>query len=180
MKGFYNYKPSKTTKEFVMKFSKDVVETTKGYISGRNQNNVPKMIMDHYYGKLGELAIWHYFTKHLNKEMLPPDFKITKNKSFDCDLKHENYEIHVKSQHITSSNRFGLSWMLQKWDKLVTNPKQNQLYGFCLVQEDESVNILKIVKADDIQYGEPMLEKLRANKTVIYYDRNEHLPNFML
>lgn len=176
--SFFNYKPSDKTKKFVKEFSKDVVNTTKNYIRNRNQTNVDKMITDHYYGKLGELAVWHYFSKTKNIEMSPPDFKITSKKSFDADLNLSEYNIHVKSQHIGQANRFGISWMLQKTDKLVSSPKDVDLFAFCIVDENDNVEILKLVYAKDIKYGEPKLDKLKNNKTVIYYEDNENILNF--
>lgn len=145
--------------------------TNKDEYARRNQFDRSKIINDIIIGKLGEIAVYHYLCKKRNIECEYPDFEIYSKeyKSFDSDIRCEKYNIHVKSQNISSAEKFGDSWQFQKKDKLTFDPEPNDL--ICLTTVcNNIVEIKKIVYAKDIvdKYKEPVLEKLRTTKTTLY------------
>jgi len=78
--------------------------------SDSNQHNTEFKKEQHFYGKLGELAVsTFYSTKQ-------PDFRIYSNteKSWDKDLKSENGDFSIKTQTLESAHSWGLSWIFQK------------------------------------------------------------------
>jgi len=77
------------------------------------------MLLDQRIGKLGEIAVFNFL-----KDSYPcisyPDFNIydVKNKSWKSDLQIPScgYQIHVKSQNVLQSIKYGESWIFQYGD----------------------------------------------------------------
>lgn len=130
-------------------FSKKVFETTCINYKKRNPNlNSNKIIQDHFIAKITELHVY-YFLKNKNYNVSYPDFKIyeLKNKSHDADLfvykKSSTLNIHIKSCRSDSSIK--KSWLFQKKDSLITNPKENDFVCLC---EYYNTNFVKIIWFD--------------------------------
>ena len=155
-----------------VQFAHDSIETNLDAYARRNQKRIHKILNDIIIGKIAEFGVHKYLmTKnHLNE----PDLKVyNKNeKSFDADLKFLNYNIHVKSQSIEQSEKYGISWSFQKQDKLITDPDNNDVIFLCIVNDLEVI-ILNYGKANKYKglYGEPIKESLKFTKKVLYFEK---------
>ncbi|MCZ2224432.1 MAG: hypothetical protein LC122_12485 [Chitinophagales bacterium] len=154
------------------------------FYAARNQFDNEKRKNDQLVGKLGEILSFNYLKDKVNN-LTYPDFKIydKKNKSWDFDLKGDKANIHVKSQNIIQSNRYGESWIFQAGNKKYKNYDKeifdkisdNQYVCFCIVDLKEFVGYLKIIVSLDVLHNNnlfklPKLEKLQqANKLAVYY-----------
>jgi hypothetical protein len=155
-----------------VQFAHDSIKTNLDEYSRRNQNRVHKILNDIIIGKIAEFGVYKYLSeKHKLEE---PDLKIYEknNKSFDADLKIVGYDIHVKSQSIEQSERYGVSWSFQKQDKLINNPTQKDVIFLCVVNDLEVI-ILNYGKASKYKslYGEPIKESLKFSKKVLYFEK---------
>ena len=99
-----------------------------------------------------------------------------KDKSYDPDFTtKDGGRIHVKSQSLKSKELYGCSYLIQKSDPLVSNPKDEDLIVLtvCNIELCE-VDILDIYSMKTIfmsnAIGETKLEHLRKSKVAIYYD----------
>lgn len=142
------------------------------YYAKRNQNDVSKIKHDIYYGKLAEFAVYQYLS--ITSDVTKPDTQVYNKykKSFDADLIIDyRFNLHVKSQHICFVDKFGLSWNFQKEDLLITKPSDNDYVCLCSIVDLSNVRIVAIKKASDLvdKYKEPILEKLKSIKKVLYY-----------
>ena len=143
----------------------------------RNQWNATKRIADSKIGKLGELAAY-YFLKDKYPNISYPDFKIypTKQKSWDFDMKHESFNLHVKTQESLQASKFGESWIFQSQDKHIFNIYSNIDYvAFVKVNMlQKEAEVRAIVSLEMLHnnklFALPVLEKLQmANKLAVYY-----------
>jgi hypothetical protein len=136
----------------------------------RGETRKDKMIQDVIIGTMGEWAVEAHLAS-MGYECTEPDMKIykKKRKSFDADLYVDDIEIHVKSQGLVSAKRYGNSWLLQRNDKIVSDPKPNQLFAFTNVDLDNRVvDILGYCWADDMVYGECKVWAYQKTKVAIY------------
>ena len=154
------------------------------YYATRSQKDNEKRKQDQIIGKLGEFATFNVL-KEKYPTLSPVDFKLysKKEKSWDFDLKGENLNLHVKSQNIFQSRKYGESWIFQKgngtnrnYDKEVFDQlSPNQYVAFVVVDLNKYTAIVKaIVELDFLHKKDlfkfPVLEKLRiANKMAIYF-----------
>jgi hypothetical protein len=154
------------------------------YYAKRSQFDNEKRKQDQVIGKLGEVAVFNAL-KEKHPTLSPVDFKIysAKEKSWDFDLKANNINLHVKSQNILRSKKYGESWIFQKgngvnrnYDKEIFDRiSPNQYVAFVLVNlEEKSATIKAIVELDFLHKKDlfklPVLEKLRvANKMAVYF-----------
>ena len=140
----------------------------------RGESNRDKMIEDVLIGTLGEWASYLYLQRCgiLAPE---PDMKIyeKRRKSFTADLQSDQGLFHVKSQGEKSAKRYGLSWLLQKTDKVIKEPSENEFFIFTQVSVPE-VEILGIVSAKDLidneLLDEPKVWKYRHTKRALYWE----------
>lgn len=150
----------------------------------RNQWDADKRKADSKIGKLGEIAVYRSLVDKY-PGLTYPDFKIYKprEKSWDFDLKHEKFNLHVKTQETLQASKFGESWIFQygdgkkqNYDREIfdrTSPNQfiafvklNLLEGYGLVRAIVSLDLLH----DKKLFASPVLEKLKyANKVAVYY-----------
>lgn len=156
----------------------------------RNQWDVNKRKADSKIGKLGEIAVYRSLVGKY-PDLTYPDFKIYKprEKSWDFDLKHPNFNLHVKTQETLQASKFGESWIFQygdgkkkNYDKEIfdrLSPNQyiafvrlNVLEGYGTVRAIVSLDLLH----DKKLFAEPVLDKLKfANKVAVYYkDLEKH------
>ncbi len=180
-------KISKEIKDICKEFADNSVGTSAGYYNNRNQSN-PFVIKNQIYtGKIGEFAA-HLYLKDFLPNITAPDCNIytSKNKSFDTDLKSEDMRFHIKSQSKKSATQYGSSWTFQNGSKK-TGAKghiDTEVFGsdttfqfVCFVQVDDSssiANVLAIVPLEVLHqnklFKDPVLEKLKGIKQVVYYD----------
>ena len=165
------------TPEDIQKCSEfsEQVDTT--LYAQRNQFDAIKRSADSMIGKLGEFAVYHSLLEKY-PTLTEPDCKIysAKQKSWDYDLKHEKFNLHVKAQETLQASKFGESWIFQSTDKhmfqnhldidYVAFVKVNLMKKEAEIKAIVSVNMLHEKKL----FALPMLEKLKfANKLAVYY-----------
>lgn len=154
------------------------------FYAKRSQFDNEKRKQDQIVGKLGEIATYN-FLKEKYPTLIPPCFEIfDKNqKSWDFDLKANNINLHVKSQNIVQSKKYGESWIFQKGNGVNRNYDKeifdrltpNQYVSFVLVDlKKYEAEIKAIVELDFLHKKDlfklPVLEKLRvANKMAVYF-----------
>lgn len=155
-------------------FARKRVKGSKGEYTRRGEADGKKIQQDIMIGAAGELAAFKYL-KECGVLVDKPDFKIyDKNaKSFSADIVGKKYKFHVKSQGIESQKRYGNSWLLQRTDKVVTDPSEFEYFIFCNV-DLPNVQILAIVKCADITnnglYAECKVPRYRHSKVALYLD----------
>lgn len=148
-------------------FAEEVVHTNIDQYKRRNQGNPTKIIEQIVTGKMGEFA----FSQFLGTA--EPDLQIyaKKQKSFGADLTHDNLQVHVKSQSKNSADKYGVSWSFQVQDKLITQPKEEDFLGLCVI-EGNVVEIYDFIPATKVVgvLREPVLPQLRFTKRVLYWE----------
>lgn len=154
------------------------------FYSRRNQFDNDKRKKDQLIGKLGEIISFNYLNNKI-KDLSYPDFNIydKKQKSWDFDLKANGFNIHVKSQDIVQSKRYGESWIFQAGGKYKGYDKEifdkispNQFICFCVIDLENKSGVIKsIVKLeylhDNKLFKLPKLPKLQEmNKMAVYFN----------
>lgn len=138
----------------------------------RGEHNIEKMREDIVVGALAELAIYKQLTSR-GLALDAPDFAIyeTKQKSFSADLTDGDLMFHCKAQSLKSAKTYGVSFMFQKTDKLLTKPSSKD-YLVMAVVDGLKVEIKAVVMVQDIiKYdllGEPKVPRYRHSKHTIY------------
>jgi hypothetical protein len=141
-------------------FTVNVIKTNLEHYASRNQKNFFKIYNDILLGKIAEYAVYNYL-KSKGGNVSEVDTQIYASKSFDCDLKCDGMNIHIKS-----CREDGDSWVFQKSDPLVKNPTEKD-YIFCCRYKGNKVEIVKIIKGLDAKYLNPRLKNL-TSKVCIY------------
>ena len=157
----------------------------------RNQWDALKRTADSKIGKLGELTVY-YFLKEKYPKITYPDFKIypAKQKSWDFDLKHTDFNLHVKTQESMQSSKFGESWIFQfgngkdrHYDKEIFDRiTPNQYIAFVKINLMKNEGEVRAIVSLDMLHDNklfslPVLEKLQqANKLAVYYKDLEKYP----
>lgn len=157
------------------KFAELCVDTNLDEYKRRRQFNRAKITDDIKTGKMAEIAVFDFLTGK-NFKCNEPDFEIytARKKNFNQDLiavkDDKTWHIHVKSQKSEQADKYGISWMFQKKDKLITKPKEEDVIVLCIVTAC-TVNVIGAHYAKDIVdiYGEPKLKHL-TSKAALYYD----------
>lgn len=156
------------------KFAKDRIKDSNQLYKWRGETNKDKMIEDCVIGTMGEWGAYKYLESKGIKTT-KPDMKIyeKKRKSFAGDLISDDYVFHVKSQSVVSNKRYGASWLLQRRDKVVSNPAENEYFILTKVV-DRYVEILAIIRCKDIAdaclWGECKVPRYRHSKVALYLD----------
>lgn len=173
----YKYKPSKYVKNRVKKFAEDRITISSNLYKWRGEQSQNKMVEDIIVGTLGEYAVQNYLSKELGRPCTRPDLKIydKRNKSYSADLTSGDLKIHVKSQSCKSVKRYGLSWLFQRKDKLVSEPKDNEYIAFCSVDSDTyEVTIVGFVHPAHLKelelWGECKVPMYRKTKVALYLE----------
>jgi hypothetical protein len=133
----------------------------------RGQTNKKKIAFDCFIGKLAEQAVCNKFNT------TQPDYKIYEifNKSFSADLMKNGKSIHVKTQYVDQSKRYGLSWMFSKYDVECNMPyKLNDIILMTQVNKDMSVDLYGWVYIKEVidLFAPPQVQRLIASKEVLY------------
>lgn len=147
------------------------------YIGKRNLSSEQKRRHDIKIGKLGEIATYHIL-KNKVTNITYPDFEIytVKQKSWDYDIKSNEYNIHVKTQDSLASDLYGISWVFQKEDKKVFKTyNQNDIVSFVNINDKKQIAYIRAIYSintlnTDNLFKPPKLNKLINNKLCIYYD----------
>lgn len=145
------------------------------FYATRNQSNNDKRIKDQIFGKLGEIATFNSF-KDKGIELTEPDFNIygKNKKSWDFDLKGKDLNLHVKSQSISQSKKYGESWMFERNDRHVFKDiSENDYVCFVIIDQDNKIAEIKaIVKLTDLHkynlFEKPKLSYL-TSKSAVYF-----------
>lgn len=159
-------KPDEYTLKRCEIFADFSVQSSVDEYARRNQNNIEKIKLDIYRGKVAEFMIYNYLVKK-GKETTIPDLEIYDkyHKSFDADLVCEGRNLHVKS-HFVNSN-FPVSWVFQKKDKITNKNTKNDY--LCLVVMNKSWDSWFYIEEPKLlDFKEPKKESLKASKVCIY------------
>lgn len=159
------------------KFADDVIGTNVRKYAQRNQYNKHVIRDQIIQGKMAEWGVYLIYKKN-GYFCTKPDMRIYKgrHKSYDADLtmvigqgrSKEIYYIHIKSQSEDSAEKYGFSWLFQKKDPLVNKPKPEDMCIFCLVHNDNKVEILLEEFAHKLKFSEPKLNYIKETKVAYY------------
>lgn len=127
-------------------------------------------------GALAEYAVYLVLKDLGYEDITEPDFTILERtkKSYNADLRADKYHFHVKGQTLESVEKYGTSWILQRTDKLITDPPKHHYLVPCKVDIANSiVEILGCVPMHTIVdrglIGECKLAWFRKTKVAIYW-----------
>lgn len=155
-------------------FSEKVAPTVgiHGIYTDTNQSNLEKIRHDHYVSKVGEEAVKQVL-QQLGKTIKGPDYEIYqgKQKSWASDLWVDGVDLAVKTQTKDLANRFGLSWTFQasrqRRDPILDKPDA----WVCFVKFDQQKQLCDVYppyQIKELEFGEPVLVKLKGTKKVVY------------
>lgn len=146
----------------------------------RNQSNPERIMAQITDGKLGELFACKYL-KNKGFKCTDPDFEIyaSRNKSFDADLFSNEQPIHVKTQNITSANKYGSSWVFQAGgvgfgnrDPCLDESQDDWCVFVTVDHEKQSATVFGPFNINDVRphMKDPKLEHLKGIKKCIYLE----------
>jgi len=127
-------------------------------------------------GALGEIAAYKLLREN-DFKVNKPDFTIHEKgrKSYAADLQDGKRHFHVKAQTLSSEEKYGSSWLLQRKDKLLTKEQKSHYVIPCTVNMDTNevtifcVANIETVKKNDM-IGECKLLWFRRDKVALYWD----------
>ena len=132
---------------------------------------------DLWVGALSEFAIYYYL-REKDRKVSKPDLTIhsVEEKSYGADLIDETNRYHVKGQSLTSQKRYGHSWLLQRYDKIVKNPLKNHIIVPCSADVDNrTVKIFGTIAVSSIHrtdsWGECKYYLFQKTKVALYLDQ---------
>jgi len=149
-------------------FAKYSVGTSLDKYAERSQNDVEKITLDIFNGKVCEYMVYNTMLSK-GKKLSRVDIEIydAKNKTFDADFTLNGYNFHVKS-HFVNGN-FPVSWLFQNHDSLVTNPTENDYIIFCEIHNlEHPKNTMYMVNAKNVNYELPIKDVLKKTKVCVY------------
>ena len=156
--------------EKCQKFAEDRLTLSGALYKLRGEQNKAKMIEDIMIGTMGEFGVYAHL-KNKGIEVSEPDLKIyeKRKKTFAADLSNEEIDIAVKSQSQSSIRKYGVSFLFQRSDKLVSSPGNRAYIAFTSV-DGSVVEIVGIVKAVDLlpYYAECKVPMYRGTKVALY------------
>jgi hypothetical protein len=155
-------------------FARKRIEGSSSLYAYRGESNNMKMVEDCVIGTLGEWGVYEYLIGK-GYEISKPDMEIypARRKSFNADLFNKELRIHVKSQSDKSYKYYGSSYLLQKKDRIVTNPDDDEYFVFVKVNGLECEILGSCFIQDIVKYnlwGECKIMKYRHSKIAIYLD----------
>lgn len=162
--------PEKTI-EICREFANKRTDDSLKLYTMRGELKKQKIFADIFYGALAEYAV------HVALEgSTAPDLRILPKaqKSFQQDITFNGLTIHVKSQGEASAKKYGLSWVFQKQDPLITKPTGTDVLALCMVLDDLSVDIRGFIPANsNVLHGNFKQLKVfqyRSTKLALYWD----------
>lgn len=146
-------------------FAEYSTESSLEMYKDRNQLDEHKIFKDIFTGKLAEYMVYNYFIER-NVNVSTPDLNIynSNRKSYDADIRVDDIGIHVKSHEVNEI--YPISWVFQKNDPLVLH-RDDSTY-LCLVVFNGAENYMYIVQVKEVDFKEPIKEKLRETKVCLY------------
>lgn len=126
-------------------------------------------------GALAEVGTYRAALSRL-EGLSKPDFNIyeAKDKTYKSDLYTDRYNLHVKSQTKESAERYGTSWLMQRTDPILKDPKS--LHYLVLTVVDLDTNVVEMMGCIPIKtivsydlLGECSLKWFRKYKIAIYW-----------
>jgi hypothetical protein len=137
----------------------------------RGEHRRQKIFADIFYGTLAECAI-----SNILPNCSKPDLEIytVDKKSFSKDLKFKDLNIHVKSQGVDSANAYGISWIFQRQDPLLTSPSEKDIFALALVYPHLEIKVLGFLKSTEAKFDELKVERYRGTKKALYFDLIKH------
>jgi len=160
-------------------FARKEIVTTERMRNKRGQFNREKMIYDNTIGKMGEWGVTFMFW---NKEIdcSEPDMEIYEKhrKSYDADLTYNGKDLHVKSQCIMASQRYGTSWVFQKGghgrghtDPIIRSGDGEAIFTV-VDTKNKSVDIYGPIHVETVRKNlrDPKLDYLKKTKACIYLE----------
>lgn len=156
----------------VIDFAERCYRTNKAEYKRRGQEDPKKIKQDIYYGKIAEYAVWIMY-KEMGQDCTKPDIGVYKanEKSYDRDMTvNDTHHLHVKSQLLKQAHKFGLSWMFQKNDPLVTRPIPQDYVVLTVTINNNMVRVYEPQRAKDLigVYGKPKKRALQSTKVTLY------------
>lgn len=156
----------------IINFAEKCYRTNKAEYKRRGQEDAQKIKQDIYYGKVAEYAVWLMY-KEMGQNCTKPDVGVykTSQKSYDRDMTvNDTHHLHVKSQLLKQAQSFGLSWIFQKNDPLVTRPIPQDYVVLTLIMNNNLVRVYQPQKAKDLigVYGKPKKRALQSTKVTLY------------
>lgn len=153
-------------------FANKRIEGSSYLYAYRGESSKNKMIDDCVIGTLGEWAAYYYL-KNKGIKVSEPDMNIypARRKTFNADLFNKELRVHVKSQSDKSFKYYGASWLLQKKDRIVLTPDDDEFFIFVRVSGligdvVGSCRVKDIV--DNNLWSECKVEKYRHSKVALY------------
>ncbi len=151
-------------------FAAQVTATTN--YADSNQLSTAKITNDHFISKIGEEAVKQVLSKYAT--IAGPDYAIYhgKEKSWLDDLYVNGVGLAVKTQKRSMALKFGLSWTFQsgasRCDTILKKPGA----WVAFVEYDDisgnSCYVYPPFRMQELTLGEPVLQKLRGFKKVVY------------
>lgn len=133
-------------------------------------------VEDLWVGALAEFAAYYYLRER-GRKVNKPDLTIhnVKEKSYGADLVDDTNFYHIKGQSLESQKRYGSSWLLQRYDKIVKKPIPNHYIVPCSVDvENRSVKIFGTIPLATIHrtesWGECKYYLFQKTKVALYLD----------
>jgi len=167
-------------------FAKEVYSTNKECYSRRGQSDETLIKRQIITGKLGEWATYHWITSRLGMHCNEPDMEIYTEKSFDSDLKcghidGDIFNIHVKSILHHNVKDYGISFLMEKKDKLFKdNLKMGEVFAFNVVKDKNTVYFKGFLNAAMAVLGEPKKTSLESKYAIYFEDQNKDAVLFHL
>ena len=154
----------------ISEYAKTHVESSKEFYAGRNQSHdyIFRQILD---GKISEFSAYYYL-KAKGYSLRPPDLKHYEQheKSHSADLIANNKtHLHVKSISLTSLERYGISFLVEKNDPQVKNPQDDNFYMVMVQRSYLVYEPHAFIPAKDIIWKAPINRKLVTK--LAYYEK---------
>jgi hypothetical protein len=161
-------------------FAAEQYRTSRGCYARRGQVNRGVILKQIEQGKLAELATYKFLIKK-NFRVDKPDFCIYtgREKGYGADLTDGTLNFSIKTQSQIRGMEFGISWIMQKRDTLITKPKPNDIVVLTTIG-GPLVQIVGLITAETLKqkklYKQPKSKHLRSTKVALYLnDVKEHL-----
>ena len=165
------------TKADLNKANKFADERTKDNVLYEKRGGFKKV--DIVSGALAEIAVYKLL-KSRDVAVKKPDFTIHSKgkKSYDADLTDGYYHFHVKGQTLDSKRRYGASWIMQRKDPILNDPKKLNYLVPCTVDtvtgRVEIYGVMSIsTLVDNACIQECKLEWFRKTKVALYLNHIE-------
>ncbi len=170
----YEYTLSTDEIKQIKKFSESI---NTNHYSGRGQFSPQKRREDQEIGKSGEIVAYHVI-QNILPNISKPDFEIYSvgRKSWDFDMKTDEYNIHIKTQSLKSAKLYGSSFIFEKTDKKIFKDySDNDYVSFVQFDYDKkSGKVLSFMPVKMLHYlslfKDPVNKNLITKQAVYYKD----------